>query len=157
MDDPSKPDELHPDELPKEELRKERTALDRSARRVAKSTTELADSADRRTVLAGDRTLLAAERTYAAWVRTALAAIAAGIGARALVKDVLPPLVGKLTGTILVIFAGFCLIAAVWRELRGSPRCPQTDVRMIPAALVVPMNLLLLLVAAAALVGIWSA
>lgn len=152
MDDPSKPDELH-----KDELRKERTALDRSARRVAKSTSDLADSSDRRTILAGDRTLLAAERTYAAWVRTALAAIAAGIGARALVKDVLPQWVGKLTGTVLVIFAGFCLVAAVWREIRGAPSSPEPDIRMIPAALLIPMNLLLLLVAAAALVGIWSA
>jgi inner membrane protein YidH len=150
MDDPLKA-ELH-----KDELRKERTALDRSARTVALSTSELADSSDRRTILASDRTLLAAERTYAAWVRTALAAIAAGIGARALVKDVLPQWVGKVTGTVLVIFAGFCLVAAVWREIRGTPRPPEPDIRTIPAALLVPMNLLLLLVAAAALVGIWS-
>lgn len=152
MDDPSRPDELH-----KEELRKERAALDRSARAVARNTSDLADSSDRRTVLASDRTLLAAERTYAAWVRTALAAIAAGIGARALVKDVLPQWVGKLTGTVLIIFAGFCLVAAVWREIGGAPRPPEPDIRMIPKALLVPMNLLLLLVAAAALVGIWSA
>jgi putative membrane protein len=151
MDDPLKT-ELH-----KDELRKERSALDKSARTVAKSTSELADNSDRRTILASDRTLLAAERTYAAWVRTALAAIAAGIGARALVKDVLPPWIGKLTGTVLVIFAGFCLVAAVWRELSGTPRPPEPDIRMIPAALLVPMNLLLLLVAAAALVGIWMA
>jgi len=151
MDDPSKA-ELH-----KDDLRKERTQLAKSARTVAKSTSELADNSDRRTILAGDRTLLAAERTYAAWVRTALAAIAAGIGARALVKDVLPGWVGKLTGTVLVIFAGFCLVAAVWREFRSTPSSPEPDIRTIPAALLVPMNLLLLLVAAAALVGIWSA
>ncbi|HEV8406704.1 MAG TPA: DUF202 domain-containing protein [Sphingomicrobium sp.] len=151
MDDPLK---AEPD---KDEIHKERTALDQSARSVARSTSELADSSDRRTILAGDRTLLAAERTYAAWVRTALAAIAAGIGARALVKDVLPQWVGKVTGTVLVIFAGFCLVAAVWREIRGAPRPPEPDIRTIPAVLLVPINLMLLLVAAAALVGIWSA
>lgn len=151
MDEPAKADELH-----EAELSEERRALDRSARTVARTTSELADSADRRTILAGDRTLLAAERTYAAWVRTAIAAIAAGIGARALAKDVLPQWVGKGTGTVLVIFAGFCLIAAVWRELRGAPRPPTPDIRAIPAVLLVPMNLLLLLVAFAALVGIWS-
>jgi inner membrane protein YidH len=152
MDDPSKSDQLQ-----KDELSKERNALDRSARRVARSTSALADSSDRRTILAGDRTLLAAERTYAAWVRTALAAIAAGIGAKALVKDVLPQWVGRVTGTVLIVFAGFCLVAAIWRELRGTPRPPEPDIRTIPPALLVPMNLLLLLVAAAALVGIWSA
>lgn len=145
------------DELRKDELSKERAALDRSARVVAENTSTLADSSDRRTVLASDRTLLAAERTYAAWVRTALAAIAAGIGARALVKDVLPLWVGKVTGTVLIIFAGFCLVAAVWREMSGAPRPPEPDIRMIPAALLVPMNLLLLLVAVAALIGIWAA
>ena len=60
---------------------------------------EQPDQMDRRTILASDRTLLAAERTYAAWVRTALAALAGGIGAKALAKGVLPPWVGKLTGT----------------------------------------------------------
>jgi len=138
------------------ELRKESADIKRSARAVEKSTSELIDSADRRTTLAGDRTLLAAERTYAAWVRTALAALAAGIGARALVKDILPELVGKLTGSVLVIFAGFCLVAAVWREMQGVSRITHPDVQPIPKRLLVPMNFFLLLVAVAALVGIWS-
>jgi putative membrane protein len=111
---------------------------------------------NRRTILASDRTLLAAERTYAAWVRTALAALAGGIGAKALAKGVLPSLVGKLTGTVLIVFAGFCLIAAVWRELQGVPRDPAPDVKPIPRTLLVPMNVFLLLVAVAALVGIWA-
>ena len=138
----------------KTELRKESHEIKRSARAVEQSSAALADSSDRRTVLSGDRTLLAAERTYAAWVRTALAALAAGIGARALVKDILPQWVGKVTGTVLILFAGFCLVAAVWRELQGVPVHP--DIKAIPKALLVPMNFLLLLVALAALVGIWS-
>jgi putative membrane protein len=138
------------------ELRKESAEISRSAKTVARSTTELTDSADRRTILSGDRTLLAAERTYAAWVRTALAALASGVGARALMKDMLPEWVGKLTGTLLVIFAGFCLIAAVWREIRGTPAPPTPDIRTIPKALLVPMNGFLMLVAIAALIGIWA-
>jgi putative membrane protein len=139
------------------ELRRERSQIKRSARAVERSADQLTDSADRRTTLASDRTLLAAERTYAAWVRTAIAALAAGIGARALVKDILPALVGKLTGTVLILFAGFCLVAAVWREIRGTPAPPTPDIRTIPKALLVPMNGFLLLVAIAALVGIWAA
>jgi putative membrane protein len=139
------------------ELKRQTVEIRRSAKAVEQSAGELIDSADRRTILSGDRTLLAAERTYAAWVRTALAAIAAGIGARALVKDILPQWVGKLTGSVLIIFAGFCLVAAVWREIRGTPRPPEPDIRTIPAALLVPMNGFLLLVAIAALVGIWAA
>jgi putative membrane protein len=139
------------------ELRRESSQIKRSARAVERSADQLTDSADRRTTLASDRTLLAAERTYAAWVRTAIAALAAGIGARALVKDILPALVGKLTGTVLILFAGFCLVAAVWREIRGTPAPPTPDIRTIPKALLVPMNGFLLLVAIAALVGIWAA
>jgi putative membrane protein len=139
------------------ELKRQTSEIKRSAKAVEHSAEELTDSADRRTILAGDRTLLAAERTYAAWVRTALAALASGVGARALMKDVLPGWVGKLTGSVLVIFAGFCLIAAVWREIRGTPAPPMPDIRTIPKALLVPMNGFLLLVAIAALVGIWAA
>src|SRR6516164_5618679 len=98
------------------------------------------DSSDRRTILASDRTLLAAERTYAAWVRTAIASLAAGIGATALVRDILPKWVGQLTGTVLVLFAGFCLVAAVWRELQGVSRSSAADMRPLPHALLVPMN-----------------
>jgi putative membrane protein len=138
-----------------QELRRQTSEIKRSAKAVEQSAGELTDSADRRTTLASDRTLLAAERTYAAWVRTALAALASGVGATALVKGVLPMWVGKLTGTILVIFAGFCLIAAIWREL-GAPRAPTPDIKPIPHRLLVPMNLFLLVVAVAALIGIWS-
>jgi putative membrane protein len=139
------------------ELKQQTAEIKRSAKAVEQSAGELTDSADRRTVLAGDRTLLAAERTYAAWVRTALASLAAGIGATALVKDILPPWVGKLTGSLLVAFAGFCLVAAVWRELQGVERFKGEDIHPIPAALIVPMNVFLLMVAVAALVGIWAA
>jgi putative membrane protein len=146
------------------EIQQQTGEIKRSAKAVEKSATDLGgravqlvDSADRRTQLAGDRTLLAAERTYAAWVRTALAALASGIGARALVKDILPGWVGQVTGTVLIIFAGFCLIAAVWRELQGVERVGAEDFRAIPKALLVPMNLFLLLVAVAALAGIWTA
>ena len=123
----------------------------------AEAIEELSDSADRRTTLASDRTLLAAERTYAAWVRTALASLAGGIGATALARDVLPAWVGKVTGSVLVVFAGFCLVAAVWRELQGISRAPPPDIRPLPRALLVPMNFFLLLVAVAALIGIWVA
>jgi putative membrane protein len=149
MDDPTASDS--------KQLRKDAAEIKRSAKAFARAGSELTDNADRRTVLASDRTLLAAERTYAAWVRTALAALAAGIGARALVKDVLPAWVGKLTGTVLIAFAGFCLIAAVWREIQGVPPTPHPDIRPLPRAILVPTNFFLLLVAIAALVGIWSA
>jgi putative membrane protein len=138
-----------------QDLRKQTAAIKRSARAVETSTAELMDSADRRTVLASDRSLLAAERTYAAWVRTALAALAGGIGARALGKDILPDWAGKLSGSVLIVFAGFCLVAAIWRELHGIDKAAAPDIRPLPRALLVPMNLLLLMVALAALVGVW--
>jgi putative membrane protein len=139
------------------ELKRQTREIKRSARAVEHSADELTESADRRTVLAGDRTLLAAERTYAAWVRTALAALASGVGARALTHGVLPEWVGKISGSVLVIFAGFCLVAAVWRELHAAAAPPTPDMRRVPVALLIPMNGFLLLVAIAALVGIWAA
>ena len=132
-------------------------ALRKSARSLKRSATALDEETDRRTALAADRTLLSAERTYAAWVRTGLAALASGVGARALLADVLPMLLVRTTASVLILFAGFCLIAAVWRELQGVAPTPQPDIKPIPRALLVPVNVFLLLVAIAALVGIWSA
>jgi putative membrane protein len=145
------------------ELKKQTAEIKRSAKAVEQSaddlsgrTGQLVDSADQRTELAGDRTTLAVERTYAAWVRTALAALASGVGARALMKNVLPDWVGKTSGSVLILFAGFCLVAAVWREFDGDLN-KQGEVRPLPHALLAPINSLLLLVAIAALVGIWAA
>jgi putative membrane protein len=139
-----------------EELKKQTAEIKRSTTAVEKKTDQLNDSADRRTQFASDRTLLAAERTYAAWVRTALAALASGIGARALGKGILPEWVGKSAASVLVLFAAFCLVAAVWRELHGVPRDPGPDIKPVPRSLLVPMNFFLLLVALAALIGIWA-
>jgi inner membrane protein YidH len=148
------------DELPPSKGRElgEQTAdIKHSAQAVEHSADQLIDSADRRTILANDRTLLASERTYAAWVRTALAALASGVGARALMEHILPLWVAKLTASVLVIFAGFCLFAAVWRQLEGVAPPPGPDLRPIPHLLLVPMNAFLLIVAIAAFIGIWAA
>jgi len=139
------------------ELKGDSGEIKRGAAAVEKGVGELEVRADRRTVLAADRTLLAAERTYAAWIRTGLAALAGGIGAMALVRDILPKWVGKLTGTVLILFAAFCFVAAVWREVRGVENLKHEDLRPIPKGLLVPINGFLLLVALAAMIGIWSA
>jgi putative membrane protein len=128
----------------------------RSAEKLAASADQQTEAADRRTVLAGDRTLLAAERTYAAWVRTALAALASGVGAPALLTGVVPGWLARATGTVLILFAGFCLVAAVWRDLRDGIPPPRPDVKPIPAPLLVALNGFLLLVVLAALVGVWA-
>lgn len=142
--------------LAKDDFQKEAREIKRGVHGLEQSSAELARDADRRTELSADRTLLAAERTYAAWIRTALAALASGIGATTLSKGVLPVWLAKASGSVLVIFAGFCLVASVWRELSGVRHLKHPDIRPIPKALLVPINFFLLLVAIAALVGIWS-
>lgn len=126
----------------------------RSAGTMARSAESQEDSADRRTQLAADRTVLAVERTYAAWVRTGLAALASGVGAGALLENILPEWVGKLTGTLLIAFSAFCFGAAVWRQMaRIAPPVP--DTRRLPQPLLFAVNGILALVSLAALVGIW--
>lgn len=129
--------------------------LARSAGDLKASAAQQADSADRRTELAADRTVLAAERTYAAWVRTGLTALAAGIGARTLLAHLVPAWLIGATGTLLVLFSGFCFGAAVWRELWPRARSPRPDVGRLPPVLLVLLNGFLLLVSLAVLVGIW--
>ncbi|MCQ8783985.1 YidH family protein [Mangrovibrevibacter kandeliae] len=110
---------------------------------------------DRRNELAADRTVFAAERTYAAWVRTGLAALASGVGAKKLLEGVVPDLLIVATGTILVLFSGFCFGAAVWREINPGPPPPHPDTRRINRWLLILVNGFLCLVALAAMLGIW--
>lgn len=132
---------------------KAQTQIAQSAGRLEHSATVQEDSADRRTELAADRTVLAAERTYAAWVRTGLTALAAGVGARALLEHVVADWLGIATASVLVFFAGFCFIAAVWRQMiRIAP--PRPDTQRLPSALLIAVNGFLLLVCLAAFVGI---
>lgn len=97
------------------------------------------------------------ERTYAAWVRTGLSAMAAGIGARALLTDVVASWLISATGTMLVLFSGFCFVAAVWRETSPGVSPPDPDARRLPAPLLIVLNGFLVMVSIAALVGIWTA
>lgn len=146
------------DPAPKpKELRKQTAEFKQAASEIQQNTAELADAADRRTVLATDRTYLASERTYAAWMRTALAALASGVGARALMRDILPDWAGKVSGSVLVIFAILCLVAAVWRQLQGVKPPPHPDIQPIPHTLLIPANGVLGLVAIIVLIGIWAA
>jgi putative membrane protein len=89
-------------------------------------------------------------------MRTALAALASGIGARAVMHDILSAMTTKLIASILILFAAFCLVAAVWRQLQGMTPPPHPDIRPIPNALLLPTNAVLLVVVIAALVGIWA-
>lgn len=128
--------------------------LARSAGKLEHSAEAQTDSADRRTELAADRTVLAAERTYAAWVRTGLTALAAGIGARALLDKLVANWLIGATGSVLILFSAVCFVAAVWRQMGAV--APRPDTRRIPPALLIVMNGFLVLVSLAALVGIWT-
>ncbi|EJB01854.1 putative membrane protein [Rhizobium leguminosarum bv. trifolii WSM597] len=110
---------------------------------------------ERRTVLAADRTIYAAERTYAAWMRTGLTALASGIGAKALLADVVPEILIVTTGTILVAFSAFCFIVAVIREFRPGPPPPEPDVKKIPSLLLLIVSGFLVIVSIATLFGVW--
>jgi putative membrane protein len=149
------------DRKPTEAVKQTAKVVEQHSKKIAHSAKELEhssgrieDSADRTTRLAADRTILAAERTYAAWVRTGLAALASGIGARALLDKVVPNGLIGATGSVLILFSGFCFVAAVWRQMI-KVRPPRPDTPRIPAALLIAVNGFLLIVSLAALVGIW--
>ena len=107
--------------------------------------------------LAGDRTVLAAERTYAAWMRTGIASLASGVGARALLAHAVPGWLATTAAVTLATFSAFCFVAAVWRELHPGVERTASGTARLPAALLVAVNGVLVLVAVAALVGIVTA
>ena len=112
------------------------------------------DSAERRTRLAADRTLLAAERTYAAWMRTGLASLAAGIGAKALLEDLVADWLVLATSIVLITFSEFCFVAGIWRELTGKALRPDPDTARLPSWILVLFNGFLVVVGIAVLIGI---
>jgi putative membrane protein len=124
-----------------------------SAGTMVGSTLAQESSADRRTKLAADRTLLAGERTYAAWMRTGLAALAAGVGIKALLDKLVTPWLVISASIVLLVFAEFCFVAGVWRELTGKAR-PEPDAPRLPAWLLVFFNGFMVLLGIAVLVGI---
>ncbi len=127
-----------------------------SAKELEHSSGRIEDSADRTTRLAADRTVLAAERTYAAWVRTGLFALASGIGARALLKGILPDWLVLADASMLIAFSVFCFGAAIWRHLNPGPPPPAPDVARIPYGVLITVNAFLGVVSLAALIGIWA-
>jgi inner membrane protein YidH len=142
---------------------------DPSARKTATAATKLADSAVeikdsaalqlesayRRTELAATRNVLAAERTYTAWVRTGLTALASGVGAKGLLAGVVLPWIASAASSALLLFSGWCFVAAVWRVWHPGVPPPSPDVRPLPRSLAIGMNGFLLLVTLAALIGTW--
>lgn len=130
--------------------------LVQSAEVMKGSTVQMADSADRRTELAADRTVLASERTYAAWMRTGLAALAAGASARAVLGHTVPAWLTKPAASALIAFSGFCFVVAVWRDLTTKAAPPVPQVKRVPPAVLLAVSAVMLIVATAALIGVWE-
>ena len=72
--------------------------------------------AEDRTDWAEDRTIMALERTFAGWMRTAFAAIAIGIGFRALFGEFDPPWLARAIATM---FIGLAIVFAISAERRA--------------------------------------
>jgi len=84
-----------------------------------KDDNELAES---RTDWAEDRTILAVERTFAGWMRTAFAAIAIGVGSRALFGAFEPPWLAKVIATGFIVLGASFAIGAERRACKALAR-----------------------------------
>lgn len=84
--------------------------------------------AEERTDWAEDRTIMALERTFAGWMRTAFAAIAIGIGFRALFGQFDPPWLAKAIATMFIALAIVFAISAERRACRAFERLSSHDV-----------------------------
>jgi putative membrane protein len=127
-----------------------------SAQEIKHSSARIEDSAERTTRLAADRTILAAERTYASWVRTGLFSLASGIGARALTTGLIPEWLVLADASMLIAFSVFCFVAGAWRHSIPISSFPVPAVKQIPRSILITMNIFLVLVSIAALIGVWT-
>ena len=67
----------------------------------------------------------------------------------------LPNSLSLLASTVLIVFCALCLVAGVWRELFPGAPPPPPSVKRLPAAILIIVNGVLIVIALAALVGIW--
>ena len=78
--------------------------------------------AENRTDWAEDRTIMALERTFAGWMRTAFAAIAIGIGFRALFGEFDPPWLAKAIASMFLVLAVVFAMGAERRACKAFSR-----------------------------------
>ena len=78
--------------------------------------------AEERTEWAEDRTIMALERTFAGWIRTSFAAIAIGIGFRALFGEFDPPWLAKAIATGFLCLAILFALGAERRAYKAFDR-----------------------------------
>jgi len=81
--------------------------------------------------------------------------MATGIGAKALLTDLLPHWLVMTSGSVFILFSVFCFGAGVWRHLYPGPPPPVPDVSRIHPAVLILVNGILGMVSIAALIGIW--
>jgi len=84
-----------------------------------------------------------------------LAALASGVGASALLTNVVPALLVGATGSVLMLFSAFCFGAAIWREFKPRAWPPKPDTRRLPLRLLASANGFLALTSLAALICVW--
>ena len=72
-----------------------------------------------------------------------------------MLEDAIPQRLIIVAGPVLVAFGAFCFGAAIWRELRPGAETKRSDAPRLPPPLLVAFNAILVLVSAAALLGIW--
>ena len=85
-----------------------------------------------------------------------LVSLAAGVGAKTSLGNVLPEWVILFEASLLVLFSAFCFAVAVWRDLKPGHDSPErSDVWRIPPGVLLVVNGGLLVVALGALLGVW--
>ena len=114
------------------------------------------DQAPNRTSLALDRTILANERTYAAWIRTGMAALISGLAVEKFMFEALPIWGIHIIAVTLISSSSVAFFLAAWRYRHLHVDLKNTEVTMVPLAVVRAFSFFLVLCALIALVGIWK-
>ena len=89
-------------------------------------------------------------------MRTGLASLAAGIGAKALLEELVADGLILATSIVLITFSEFCFVAGIWRELTGKALRPDPDTARLPGWILLLFNGFLIVVGIAVLLGIVS-
>jgi putative membrane protein len=108
-----------------------------------------------KTRAAFSRKAQAEQSTYIAWILTGVAALATGVAIDLMFANIGCSGYGVVTGSVLILYSGFCYVAAVWRSIEQHAVSPLRAFRLLPGAKLITISAALIVIDLAVLTACW--
>jgi putative membrane protein len=119
------------------------------------SASSITHSGKQKTRAAFSRKAQAQQSTYVAWILTGVAALATGVALDLMFANIGCSGYGVATSSVLILYSGFCYVAAVWRILEQRVSSPLRAFRLFPSTKLITISAALIVIDLAVLTACW--